>query len=299
MFRYTFIALCLAALSFSVTGCGNDDNDALVIGYKNPADMFRPSDDDTTRVAQLRRDFFNETGVYLLFTDTIQHEYIGDDINGDPQYFTETIDMTYNVGQTSANSASYSFTYLTKYSDQKMTADFAREYLLNHITGRLRPYSLFLGRVINGVNDRGAALRPTALTNQRCIAVASSYLTLRNRTDAEKKNFAQTVINAIIAQLAQNNIHEFDKFFSYSSRYYNVDYSTLGIEGTEKVLLNYGFVGTPGLSSCPSRENDLNVYASMAVRYTPEEFVKRYDTPIVINKFNEMCNVLSHLGYVF
>lgn len=300
LLKQSYAALCLAALSLTAASCGNDDKDNLKLGFKNPSDSFRPADGDTTRTAQLRRDFYNETGIYLLFTDTLQHEYVGNDINGDPQYFTEKLDITYNVGQTHSNEASYTYVYIDKYDDRQKIADFARDYLLNHITGRLRPYSIFCSRIITGVNNRGTTIRPVALTNQRCIVIAGSYLLSRNRTDAEKKNYAQSLINSIISQLAQNSINEFSSFFNYSSRYYGASYGQLGIDGTEEELKAYGFVGTPALSNCPSQSDDLGLYASMAVRYTTEEIESKYaDYPIIINKFKALRQILCDLGYVF
>lgn len=299
-FRHSYTALCLAALSLTAMSCGNDDKDELVIGFKDPSAAFRPEADDTTRTAQLRRDFYNETGIYLLFTDTLQHEFVGNDINGDPQYFTEKIDITYNVGQTHSATDKYDYVYLTSYADQVTITEFVRNYLLNHITGQLRPYSMFFCRLITGVNNRGDVVRPVALSNQRCVAVASSYITLRQRTEQQKKDYALQIINAVVAQLAQNNVNEFSPFFNYSSRYYGVSYSQLGIEGTKEELKTYGFVGTPGFSNCPSQESDLNVYSSMAVRYSVEEIEQEYaDYPIVINKFKAIRQILIDLGYVF
>ena len=62
--------------------------------YKNPSDYFQPAADDNSEEAQLRRKFFADYGSYLLFNDTLQNVYLGKDINGDPRYFVETIDLT-------------------------------------------------------------------------------------------------------------------------------------------------------------------------------------------------------------
>ena len=85
--------------------------------YKNPSDYFQPAADDNTEEAQLRRKFFADHGSYLLFNDTLQNVYLGKDINGDPRYFVETVDLTYTVGQTGygTSQSSYTFTYIPNF----------------------------------------------------------------------------------------------------------------------------------------------------------------------------------------
>ena len=85
--------------------------------YKNPSDYFQPAADDNSEEAQLRRKFFADHGSYLLFNDTLQNVYLGKDINGDPRYFVETVDLTYTVGQTGygTSQSSYTFTYIPNF----------------------------------------------------------------------------------------------------------------------------------------------------------------------------------------
>ena len=45
----------------------------------------------------MRREFYEETGVHLLFNDTLRHEQRGTFEDGNPRWYTETIDLGYSM----------------------------------------------------------------------------------------------------------------------------------------------------------------------------------------------------------
>lgn len=282
--------------------CGSED--APEVSYVNPSVYFQPADSDVSPSAALRRTFYQQTGCFLLFNDTLQRRLLGTDINGDKQYFTETVDMTYNVGQTNTSTNSYTYTYLSTYEEEKQVVDFLNTYVLNHITKQMRPFSFFLCRQIIGVNNFGTTLRPYATSNQRCTAIAANYLLQRERTEEQKLNYAKTIINAMIGQMAQNNSAAFTTFFSYSGKYYSANFSAAGITTgsiTTDQLRKLGFLSSASsLTYLPSQDTDLTAYTLLILQYTDAQIQSMYaDYDIIIKKAAEMRSTLIKLGYVF
>ena len=293
--------LSFVSLAIVFVGCGKED--ALEADFKNPSANFMPDENDQSEEAQLRRQFFKETGSYLLFNDTIQRELLGVDINGKERYFIETIDLNYAVGQTGTTNAYYNFTLLQTQEQKQLVTDFVRTYVLNHLTGKLRPYSWFLCNVINSYKDNySAPSKPYSATNQRCIAVAGNYLIQRDRTDDQKIQYAQRVLNGVVGQLVTNNSSAFEEFFKYSANYYSADYSRFGYDGrpSQTELYRLGFLSSTSISAFPSMSTDLGVYALQVIQYTDEQLQQQYGNyPVIIEKAAVVRRVMTELGYVF
>ena len=89
---------------------------ALMQGCKDdsvtdvPTDVvapFMPAAADDSEEAQLRREFYATYGSFLLFNDTLQHYETGRDVNGEVRYFTELLDLTYEVGMSTYSNSKY------------------------------------------------------------------------------------------------------------------------------------------------------------------------------------------------
>ncbi|MDE7074137.1 MAG: hypothetical protein K2O69_03685, partial [Odoribacter sp.] len=85
-----YIALLFLA---GLSACTKED-DLTPSGARD--DYFTVSPDATDPESVLRREFYNSTGVHLLFNDTIRHEQDGTYADGTPYYVTETIDLGYS-----------------------------------------------------------------------------------------------------------------------------------------------------------------------------------------------------------
>ena len=293
-----YLLSLLAVAATVLAACGSEDTPA--ISYDNPSLLFQPSDSDQSSTAALRRRFFGETGSYLLFNDTLQRVYQGTDITGQPRYFTETIDLAYDIGSSSNSSSVYSFTYLTTEKEQTEMAQFVKDYILPHATKRLKPYSFFLCNRISVTTSNKVTTTPYAVANERCVAVAANYLLQRPRTEAQKKNFAGRVLNTLVAQAAKNNTNAFRAFYAHSANYYNRTYTSAGIKGSADELAQLGFIssgGTPG--SFPSQDSDLSAFITSAILYDDAWLANTYGRySVVMAKFAIVRQVLAALGYV-
>ncbi len=292
------LAACMAVML--MTACGEDD-ETLGTEYQDPTNNFIPNPSANDDTSVLRREFKEKYGSYLLFTDTLQHYQIGIDVNGDPKYFTELLNILYAVGQSLPLTDTQKYTYFTDIEEQRKVVDYMDLYILNHITGKLRPFSWFLAKTIEVRNNRGEINRPFAACGQRTIVVSLGQA-LR-LSESGKKTLATRILNTIIGQLAQNNSSAFTDFFAISGALYSRSMSVP--EGTTRneYLYQNGFI-SPASSSpnfyFPSQKDDLQAYSLIVISYTDERIENTYGQyPLVMNKIKMMREVLTKLGYVF
>lgn len=299
MKKYQLIlAACMAVLLMAACG---DDEDKLETAYQDPTNNFIPDASAADETSVLRREFYARNGSYLLFTDTLQHYQIGTDINGDPKFFTEMLNIQYSVGQTGSITDTHTYTYFTTIEEQRFVVDFLEKYVLTHITGKLRPFSWFLAKTIEVKSNVGTVTRPFAVTGQR--AIVASLGQAQRLSESGRKTLATRILNTIIGQLVNNNITAFSEFFTFSESYYSRALSVP--EGTtrEKVLLEAGFI-SPATSMAnfyyPTQKDDLTAYALMIISTSEEKLQQTYGQyPAVMKKFEIVRKVLIELGYVF
>lgn len=292
----------MAAVAALLTLAACSSEDAPEVKFHHPGDSFMPAADDQSEEAQLRRQFFEETGSYLIFNDTLQHEFLGNDINGDPRYFTELVDLLYSVGQTATSVSSYTYTYLSTIEQKKKMVQFLKDYVLPHLSDRAKPFSWFVSDVITGKNNMGEVMKPYALTNQRCVAIAANYMVLRERTASQSLAYAQRVLNAMASQIATNHEDEFADFYALSSDYYGRMYSSMGYDSTigQAQLYELGFLAKSSVLTFPSTAQDLSAYSSAVIQYSDAELQSRYGKyELVMKKLAIMKAKLQDLGYKF
>ena len=85
---YYIILLCLLTVTFS---CNKEDD-------LEPTDMrydyFTVSPDANDEESLLRRKFYEDHNIHLLFNDTLRHEQRGTYADGKPHWFTEQLALS-------------------------------------------------------------------------------------------------------------------------------------------------------------------------------------------------------------
>ena len=132
-----YIILYIIVLAGCFTACQQEDS----LTPSNISDLFAPNPEATDAESVLRREFFNTTGCYLLFNDTLRHEYKGEDTFGNPYYETELIGLEWNL--TSAVSTRYLFEYLKTQEQKEQAVSFLQTHLIPKIKNVL-PYSILV-----------------------------------------------------------------------------------------------------------------------------------------------------------
>lgn len=290
-----FLALAAAVAAFS--SCSSED--APVLDYDDPTNYFMPSADATDTISVVRRKFKEEEGSYLLFNDTLQHYYIGTDVNGDRRYFTELLELRYSVGSAVTQTYDDTYSYLATEELKLDAVNYLKTYILPHFSSTLRPFAWFLAGNIYSKNNNGAATKPTAITGERAFALACNQLKVL-RTDAQRKRLANQQLLVIVGALSQNNTEAFSEFTDMCSSYYQKDLNTP--EGMSAVdwVRSKGFSNTTSVFSFPTQEQDFNAFATLVLTYSDEQIEKNYAKyPLVVTRAKLFRSILISLGYTF
>lgn len=159
--------LLMAAIQF--TACSEEE--ALTPSGSND-DFFSVPADATDPESVLRRNFYEETGIHLLFSELLRSTVVGVDDDGNDIVRNETIDFRWSL--TSYNDGlEYEGGYITDYDEQKKVVDLFNSEILPHIKGSsLSPYSVLLFSSLEG---RESSWKPMAdlytLSCWRCLGI--------------------------------------------------------------------------------------------------------------------------------
>jgi len=282
-------------LMSALVSCNSEDN--LEADIHDPNVFFEPDPNAQDEESVMRRQFKSKYGSYLLFNDTIQKNFLGFDINGDSVFRVELVSVDYTIGQTAYANNGYTYLYLSTIQEKKDALDFLEQYVLNHVTEKLMPYSWMLCRQIN--YDDGSQ-HPYAVAGQRCIVVATGLVS-RLRTEAQKKQYIDRILNMILGTLVMNNYEAFSEFLSISKGSYGINISA----SSDEVLRNYcrqhgffDFINGLFNKSTPSEEEDLKLFCTYLLNYDDdyvETTFKEY--PLVLKKWTLFKNVIYELGF--
>lgn len=167
--RYCFIYMSVLLL-IGVVACG--DEDALTPEVDTITDCFAPDPNATDEESVLRREFYTTEKSYLLFNDTLRHEELGIDYNGDMQYKTELLDIGYTLGSGMVGgSIDYKYGYLQSIEDKRAAVTFLKEYVLPHLSTSLKPFSWFVPASISYMSGN-TMVTLTAVAGQRSVVIA-------------------------------------------------------------------------------------------------------------------------------
>lgn len=309
--RKKYAYIIATALAISVMASCDKSEDDIIPNIKDTSFFFAPNDTCTDEESEIRRQFFKDHGSYLLFNDTIQHYFVGVNINGDSAYFTEVLDLSYSVNSSSISvSSSYEYTYtlLPNLTRKKKAVEFMEENILYHFTGTLQPFSwLLVNRIYCYTGTE--TTNPVAATGERAIAVAMLNLS-RIRTEAQKENFTQQILMGIVNKIVSDNSLKFDSFSSVSANLYSrsfTGYENKTADECLQYLNSQGLLsrgknelGTTANGYYPTLSTDLSDFARLVIVNDIETIKTRYSQyPTIIEKANLMIDCLKSLGYVF
>ncbi|MBQ4161295.1 MAG: hypothetical protein IJD84_00120 [Parabacteroides sp.] len=295
--NYIFLSVLLLGML-----CACSEEDALVPEEADVVSHFMPNLDDNSQEAELRRDFYSEENSYLLFNDTLYHELLGTDANGEPYYKTETLDILYSVGSDNTYENNHVYEYLSSYEEKEKAANFLQTYLLPHFGKQLRPFSWLLVNTIKYPLYEDVYEYPAVLSGERCIAVSVGKLA--EMAEDEKLAFAQSLqINVLSGALASKR--EMDDFYAFGeSLYEQMDFNYVFIPDYAYTcgFLNRKINPSTGMpmSFHPDKAADVNDFLLLVFNNTEEEVLSQFSGyPIVLKKYEIIKNLIVELGYVF
>ena len=288
-----FILFCLILCNSS---CSKDET-YLETDYPQE-NIFAPAEGAMDEESLLRREFFNTTGVYLLFNDTLT-SYTVTSLAGESVVVNEVFNLDYAMSSSSAGDK-FEFTYYDDIEFQKLAADFVEEEILTKIPKEMYPFSFFLtNRMLVSKNIYGMFSEPELInfcSGIQGAAVALGDLSVLNEN--EQKALASDLLkNMIVAQIDKIPAAKFEKFYNYSNEYYDIypwnvpyPYQSVGL------LMTYA---DDWLITFNTAEYDLKAYIEEVFAMSEEEFRTEYaEYPICIEKMEELIKVLESYGIV-
>lgn len=306
MKKYLFLIIATGSMLVGSLFASCAGEDELTAEEDNRSSYFAPDPSATDEVSIMRRDFYQEQGSYLLFTDTLRHEPLGRDYNGTMQYFTETVDLGYSVGATMSSLSTYSYTYLNTLEEKKEALAFLKTYVLTHLNN-LHPYSWLLVKTITVTTNDDVSDAPAA-AGERAIAVAydAEQLTDESSKEALGQNVLSTVLSSVLS--SSKNDDKLQTFYAISESLYDSSYPVPDYtqEGNLQYLNAHGFIILkwlipnvwPYYGMYPSKSDDLKSYINLIFNSTEAEVKEKYaDCPIVLQKYTLLKELLKEVGY--
>ncbi|WP_297072984.1 hypothetical protein [uncultured Duncaniella sp.] len=290
------LACIIAATGFA--SC-SDDNEDLVPGL-TVDNFFAPDPADNSEEARMRRDFYKENGIYLLFSDTLA-TYI--DSNGLER--VETVDFKWTA--LTSHDVLTTVTYDKIFeSERQASVDWAATYFLPYIKdGKMKPYSILL--VDNLMVNTGYSPKKAAFYNTwRCFTINMSDT--HGVEGEEAKSLGKTMLRNLVDQKLTQYSPELADFFAVCEEYYEADiidfFPDWAYEQDIEQIYNIGFLkynqywgDDPEYDYMPYRSHDLTNFKDAVFNEDEAEFREKWaEYPIIIQKYDLLLECFENLG---
>lgn len=295
----------------SLAGClaACQEEDVKPSGAEN---TFAPSPEATDATSQLRRDFYEATGCFLLFSDTLRHEYAGETVYGEPYYDTELVNMGWNLGGVS--SPNLGFEYITDLSEQEEAVDFLTNNLYPYIE-TIMPYSLLALRNLKEYSTdyyTGEIIDSTSIitySNDRCIALNIGQLWDYDDPDA----YAQDICcEMMLGSWGGDPTWFYDggeaeDFFlvnkwdyNENKEYYYIEYGLNQDETYMQLMYENGFLVNTQEETMPSEKEDVSSYIKTYLTIGDEAFRAKYgEYDVIMEKYEIIKPLIDATGIKF
>lgn len=298
--RYMWLGLLLSA----AVACRKEDDITPEAAAPN---LFYPDAAATDEYSQLRRDFYAETGCYLLFNDTLKHEYTGTDRYGNPLYSTELLDLPYGV--TSSVQWKFVLNYSTNIQQARQAAEIVKKDILSAMDERYHPYSFLLVKdfmtytyMIEEGEPNGYWSGPNSVETyyigERAILMSIDAL-LKDK-EALKTKFLRRLLDK---QLTTTVLKD---FYASGEAYYGKQ-ETGDFIDEDDFIMQTGILAFEALQGVgndfltfyvESKTADLKIYLDNLLLGQEEEFLTEYaEYPIVLEKFRLLKKIVIDLGF--
>lgn len=295
-----FVATVSVILAPVFAACSGDENLTPDAAYPN---YFEVDASDNSPEAQLRRDFKERTGIYLLFNDHLATYTDADGVQKE-----ETVDFDWNF--TSHMEQYYRFTYLDNQSDKEEIAAMVEKYFLPYINvpgGSFRPYSIMIPATIevDKYNEDDWKSKDY-LSCWRCFAVNGSKWLGASPEDARVMGLS------LVHTLVDNNIGTYDPalddFYEVSGDYYDSYpaevFPDWMYEQDVTLIYEAGFLtyypdyyGDPEYDSFPYESTDFRLFKDAIFNEDEAEFREKWsEYPKIIEKYEILKRAIENLG---
>ena len=296
IFKGIMLALLVAG---GFTSCS--DSEDTTPSYVD-ANGYAPADNDNSETAQLRRQFKEQTGSYLLFTDTLSKKQVSVDAFGKPVYDVEMMDITYNMMGLSDNEYRCTYKYITDTGRQRQAVQTFIDKLGSRL-GKTAPFSVLLVDSISQwtQNDKKVYVlykknpHPVLMMGARCCVVSLSG------DDAfTKDDYFDSMLETILYSNLKINSNQLEEYWAPVKNLIGKYKDDLGYDlgYDEDLAKSLGFLTDWNkYFFCTKKDNDLKDYVHAICTYSLEQFEEEYEQyPICISRFKILRNYVLSLG---
>ena len=266
--------------------CGGEEDDTT----PSYADVngFAPAENDNSPTAQLRRDFYEQTGSYLLFKDTL----ITQTSNGR----SELLDITYFIMGSIDWQYDYDYTYdyIDDIDQQRKAAEYVQKYLVRRM-GKNTPYSFFL------VNDLHYDYYGQLRQIDKVLGLRSYVISMGG---GEAYEDPETYFGDMIVDIVKNSISRvpeelMNQFYAYSKDYYGND-----LDGslTDQEVWDLGmfyYIEDDWWGNYFYYQNtDLSLWLEAVLTMSPAEFEAEYgSSSVMMEKYALLRQIVLDQGF--
>lgn len=268
--------------------CDNDDyldNSGIERNY------FAVPEGATDEESVLRREFYDQNEVYLLFSDTLGYREVTT-LSGRKKMECELLNLSYNM---SSGSGEYTFAFrpYETLAEKRAMAEFVGNDVLKNVPKLFRPYSvLLIGNMER--SDEYETEELSVYSGMKAMAIAcENVLELQPEEKVRLKNIL--VQGMVTSKLSSIPDSDFTLFYSYSQQYYGIPKNQVPTPiQSVGFLENYYYDFWKNFNS---KEYDLLAYVEEIFKFSEFEFRETYaEYPIVIKKMEEVVKVLQSYG---
>lgn len=296
------------SLLIGATGLVSCSDEEKLTPSESISSFFMVDPNDNSPEATLRRDFFEKTGMHLLFNDTLK--VYTDEFGIDR---IETVGFEWNI--TSDGEEDVSFDLLQSTEERKKATEAVLSYFIPYINvegGQFKPYSIFLCTNIYKVDNSTYRYgKASFLSSWRCFGI-----NVQNWLDAEDATEARTAGLSLLKDLANTKLKtsspELADFFAVCEKEYDEVYiANLYPEWMDdqdiEIIYEAGFLryyadyyGEADYDEFLSEKNDLASFMTVVFENDEAGFHEQWaDYPKIIQKYDLLRAAVSDLGINF
>jgi len=302
---YFYGIIVFAAIGMA--SCSDDDAEILepTTGYND--NKFAVPADATGPEADLRREFYADHGINLVFSEILEREYLGKDAYGDDVWKEHKIDFRYNL--TSMSEEGPTFTEYDNIEDKKAATCFVEDYILPHISeSSLKPFSFLLVDALKKPRNGtwGTLIDGKYVSCWRAMALAIGDVA--DMSDAEKRDLSVSLLKDIVNEKLDKYSKSLDPFYDLSYEYDNErvsDYDPNWDRTDMSIVYEMGYLSYFEHWRGPERDyfdayTDFDDYYDAVMSRDYEDFMAEFaDYPRVITKYNLVRACIIDAGYKF
>ena len=281
--RYLWVLL----LSTMLFAC-SEDEDVSPSGLER--NIFASADFSSEEEMAIRQDFFDQTGVYIVFNDSLCYREAKT-----PQGTYQQVELLLEDYElTGYSSHEYEYTLLADMQVKEEMAHVLANEVLPMLPDSLYPYAIFVADDFNFGYNPGWFADPMTPTGswyffKALIVGTNDFLSM---SEADRYQYERQILGGILVK-THSHLDEsvFEDFFAVCADLYGEyhDYTN--------TVMELGFLDGYSMFYYYEKEYDLAGYIKEIFDLSEEDFEEQYaDYPIVLEKKDILVRILEEIG---